>query len=246
MILLFKLLLAHLIGDFILQPRSWVDKKETLKLKAWQFYAHVLIHGFLIMLLVSDWNFILPAFIITVLHGIIDGLKINFQRVRSGLIGWFLMDQFLHIIVIFTVWVWWTEIDMLTLFPYPSLHFFVLVTALVFLTTPTSVLIKILISHWTPGKTGPADSLPDAGKIIGILERMFILVFVLSNHWEVIGFLLAGKSIFRFGDLKEAHDRKLTEYVLIGTLLSFGMAILVGLALMQFFGTAPSVLNLKS
>jgi len=39
---------------------------------------------------------------------------------------------------------------------------------------------------------------------------------------------LAAKSIFRFGDLKEAKDRKLTEYVLVGTLLSFGIALLVG------------------
>ena len=44
-----------------------------------------------------------------------------------------------------------------------------------------------------------------------------------------VGFLLAAKSIFRFGDLKEAHDIKLTEYVLIGTLLSFGIAIITAL-----------------
>ncbi|MES2418951.1 MAG: DUF3307 domain-containing protein, partial [Bacteroidota bacterium] len=31
------------------------------------------------------------------------------------------------------------------------------------------------------------------------------------------------------GDLKEAHDIKLTEYVLIGTLLSFGVALLIAL-----------------
>ncbi|RYE13805.1 MAG: DUF3307 domain-containing protein, partial [Sphingobacteriales bacterium] len=49
------------------------------------------------------------------------------------------------------------------------------------------------------------------------------------DHFEAVGFLLAAKSIFRFGDLKEAHDIKLTEYVLIGTLLSFGMAIVTAL-----------------
>jgi len=56
---------------------------------------------------------------------------------------------------------------------------------------------------------------------------------MLTGHFEAIGFLLAAKSIFRFGDLKEAKDRKLTEYVLIGTLLSFGLALLTGL-LVQF------------
>jgi len=43
MILLFKLLLAHLLGDFLLQPDSWVKAKEKNKLKAWQLYAHTFI-----------------------------------------------------------------------------------------------------------------------------------------------------------------------------------------------------------
>ena len=72
---------------------------------------------------------------------------------------------------------------------------------------------------------GNDESLSNAGKYIGILERLFVLMFVLAGHWEAVGFLLAAKSVFRFGDLKESKDRKLTEYILIGTLLSFGIAI---------------------
>ena len=53
---------------------------------------------------------------------------------------------------------------------------------------------------------------------------------MVTKHWEAIGFLLAAKSVFRFGELKDAKDRKLTEYILIGTFLSFGIAIIVSLA----------------
>jgi hypothetical protein len=60
---------------------------------------------------------------------------------------------------------------------------------------------------------------------LGILERLFIFFFILLKYWEGIGFLLAAKSVFRFGDLSKSEDRSLTEYILIGTLLSFGMAI---------------------
>ena len=74
-----------------------------------------------------------------------------------------------------------------------------------------------------------SSSLPDAGKFIGYLERLLVLLFILYNHWEAVGFLLAAKSVFRFGNLKESHDRKLTEYVLIGTLLSFSLALVVSL-----------------
>ena len=63
--------------------------------------------------------------------------------------------------------------------------------------------------------------------ILGAVQ--FVFYFVVSVNFEAIGFLLAAKSIFRFGDLKEAKDRKLTEYVLIGTLLSFGIALLTGI-----------------
>ena len=86
-----------------------------------------------------------------------------------------------------------------------------------------------IISIWTPeSKNKKDDSLQNAGNYIGILERLFVFCFILTGHFEAIGFLLAAKSIFRFGDLKEAKDRKLTEYVLIGTLLSFGIAMATG------------------
>jgi hypothetical protein len=72
-------------------------------------------------------------------------------------------------------------------------------------------------------------SLPNAGKYIGIIERLFVLVFILLGRWEAIGLLITAKSVFRFNDLKESNNRKLTEYILIGTLVSFGLAILAGL-----------------
>ncbi len=74
----------------------------------------------------------------------------------------------------------------------------------------------------------------DKIRYIGILERLFVFVFVVTNHWEAIGFLLAAKSVFRFGDLTSSKDRKLTEYILIGTLLSFGIAIFLGVLYLYF------------
>ena len=80
---------------------------------------------------------------------------------------------------------------------------------------------------------GNEKSLNQAGKYIGILERIFVFIFVITGKWEGIGFLLAAKSVFRFGDLKESKDRKLTEYILIGTLLSFGIAIATGMLVVK-------------
>lgn len=70
--------------------------------------------------------------------------------------------------------------------------------------------------------------MPNAGKWIGYLERILILTFILTSNIEGIGFLLAAKSVFRFGELNKTKDIKITEYVLIGTFASFTIAILLG------------------
>ena len=70
--------------------------------------------------------------------------------------------------------------------------------------------------------------MPNAGKWIGYLERVLILTFIFTDNIDGIGFLLAAKSIFRFGELNRTKDIKVTEYVLIGTFVSFTIAIIVG------------------
>ncbi|MBD3223863.1 MAG: hypothetical protein GF313_03990 [Caldithrix sp.] len=66
----------------------------------------------------------------------------------------------------------------------------------------------------------------NAGRVIGILERIIIFIVVLYNQFSVIGFILAAKGITRF---RELEKRKFAEYVLIGTLLSSMLALLSAL-----------------
>ncbi len=65
-----------------------------------------------------------------------------------------------------------------------------------------------------------------AGTVIGIIERIFILTFVLLGQYIAIGLILTAKSITRFEELK---DRKFAEYYLIGTLSSMLFAMLIGI-----------------
>lgn len=227
MIVFVKLLLAHLLGDFLLQPTSWVLDKESKKHKSIYLYLHTLLHGLLALLFVWEKEFLFYAIGLAALHGFIDFLKLQFQA-DSTKRSWFLFDQLLHLIVI--IGISWLYTDMKMDGIEFGQKFWVLLTAVIFLTKPTSFLIKNIISIWTPESKLDKndDSLMNAGNYIGMLERILVLYFMASGHFEAIGFLLAAKSIFRFGDLTVAKDRKLTEYVLIGTLLSFGIAILTG------------------
>lgn len=228
MILLTKLLLAHLIGDFVLQPDAWVRDKELKKHRSPKLYIHALLHGVLAWILVFKISFWLPVIIIVVTHFLIDLTKIRLQNAQNRT-SWFVIDQTLHLTVSTAIWIVYGSPD-LSIASLQYENILIVLTAALFLTSPTSALIKTTIAHWTPDTLYTvSSSLPDAGKFIGYLERLMVFTFILHNHWEAVGFLLAAKSVFRFGDLKESHDRKLTEYVLIGTLLSFGIAIATAL-----------------
>lgn len=224
------LILAHLLGDFLLQPNSWVADKERKKAGSIYLYLHVLVHTVLSFVFLWDLNLWWIAVIIGVTHFLIDWIKLSFQNHKTKR-TWFFVDQLLHVAVI--------SVLSVIYFPYFRWEDFFnpenlkLLTAAVFLTVPSSILIKTLISIWTPVTVEHSklqtESLVNAGKYIGILERLLVFVFIVVNHWEGVGFMIAAKSVFRFSDLAEAKQRKLTEYVLIGTLLSFGIAVITGI-----------------
>ncbi|NND45996.1 MAG: DUF3307 domain-containing protein [Xanthomonadales bacterium] len=103
-----------------------------------------------------------------------------------------------------------------------------IVLAYVVVIWPVSRLVGWVCKPWIDVAVD-ASALPKAGAWIGMLERVLVLTFILMNEIAAIGFLLAAKSILRFGGTQEKDHRKLTEYVLIGTLASFTVTILLGI-----------------
>ncbi|MFL0683432.1 MAG: DUF3307 domain-containing protein [Algoriphagus aquaeductus] len=225
MIPLFQLILAHLLGDFLLQPTAWVNHKEKKKAKSPALYLHLLVHGVLILILLG-FGFWILAIVLTILHGLVDLTKLYFQKSATKT-AWFFIDQFAHFISILGIW-WLFFRPEISLEWSPSSWIYA--TALLLITQVAGIAIQVGLSNWSKDlDLSQESSLKNAGKYIGILERLFVFAFVILEKWEAIGFLLAAKSVFRFGDLRKAKDRKLTEYILIGTLLSFGISIGIGI-----------------
>lgn len=224
-----QLILAHLLGDFILQPNSWVADKENKKLKSKYLYLHVLIHTVLSFIFLWNLELWWVAVLVGITHFIIDVCKLSFQNIQTTK-KWFFIDQILHIAVIGGVSLYFNEFEFNFL---KNKDFLKILIAALFLTSPASIFIKLILSSWTPvneqAGSLQTESLSNAGKYIGILERLLVFTFIMVNHWEGVGFMVAAKSVFRFSDLAQAKQRKLTEYVLIGTLLSFGLAVLTGI-----------------
>lgn len=221
-----KITLAHLLGDFVLQNNKMVDDIENKKFQSKYLYLHAFLHLSLILIITKfEKQYVIPALILGILHLLIDILTKIIIKDKINSISKLLLDQILHsiTIAIFIKYFYNYKIDFNIIFNSKN---YLLIIAIVSITYVSAFLMKKIMELFNCPL--PNDGIKDAGKYIGMLERLFIFVFVIASFWEGIGFLLAAKSIFRFGDLKEKKEIKLTEYILIGTLLSFGIAILIG------------------
>lgn len=67
--------------------------------------------------------------------------------------------------------------------------------------------------------------------LIGWSERFLIVTFVLVGDTGAIGFIVVAKTTLRFGQSRE--DPAFAEYVLCGTLVSFSIALAIGLFIQQ-------------
>lgn len=229
--LFLKLLLAHLLGDFLLQPQSWIRKRKDNIL---YLLLHVFVHLLtLSVVLISSWSaYWLLILSIGCAHLAIDSLKIWWEKLWPYKpIFLFVLDQFLHIAVLIGITFYYFGIPSGLL--QVALSDQAILYALAFLTVSvvSPIFLRIFFSKWNrdnefehKGK----DTLMDAGMLIGIMERLIIVLFIQVGFLSGIGFLLAAKSIFRFGDLTNAKSTKFTEYILVGTLASFFIAIVVG------------------
>lgn len=229
-IILIKLIAAHLTGDFLLQSdRMCADKFSTnfiTKYKA--LILHALIQAALAYIFIAQWNCWTIPFVIGISHFVIDLVKIKSRRKDLPTL---ILDQLAHFCVIIGLW-WFAfarmpQVD--TADETLTINLWLIATAYIAVLAPTSILIKSFIEFekWMPSDAS-SQGLPNAGKWIGYLERILILTFILTSNIEGIGFLLAAKSVFRFGELNKTKDIKITEYVLIGTFASFTIAILLG------------------
>jgi hypothetical protein len=74
--------------------------------------------------------------------------------------------------------------------------------------------------------TAPLGASARVGSTIGVLERILVVVFVLTGSDVAIGFVVAAKTLARFRLL---DDRAFAEYYLLGTLGSVTVAIVTAL-----------------
>ncbi|MFN3937077.1 MAG: DUF3307 domain-containing protein, partial [Gemmobacter sp.] len=221
------LLLAHVVADFLLQPAAMASGKRRLGWLAG--------HGAIVALTsVAATGAIAPELAaLTLAHMAIDAIK---AHLRQGL-GSFLGDQAAHLVVL-AAFAW----------AFPGLWHGGLWAGLPGLSQAMTALAGAVIAVRAGqfavgllmdglGKPEMEPGLASAGTVIGLLERGLVFTLILAGQPGGIGFLIAAKSVLRFGTV--GSDRAVSEYVIIGTLASFGWALVVAYATLAGLALQP-------
>jgi hypothetical protein len=220
------ILTAHLLGDFIFQTEWMIERKRW----TWVLVLHAAIVALTSYLLLGTFHWrILLAILLT--HFFMDAIQAHYL---SGSLASSLVDQFVHLAVLLALaWCfpdtakngWWIS----RVNPDLSRWYFASLTFIsgVILCVPAGgALIAKAIGRFTDEIRGSDFAgLTRGGQYIGWLERSLVMLLLLMDQPNGIGFLIAVKSVLRFGDIKEPSQRKVAEYIIIGTFLSFGWAL---------------------
>lgn len=246
------LLCVHLLGDFYFQTQKMADKKQS---QFFWTVCHCLIYGacsgllFCFFLPGMKLRYIL-VFISA--HAVIDIVKYaacRFLRNRhqsTGLIespcgrrNVFLIDQAVHLITILWISYWLGETDITLLyrdgfgiffdsFNMPESTFLKWAAVLLLIHKPVNILIANVLSGYKPSDKQDSEGADrNAGRMIGTLERIIMVIFISIGQYSAVGLVLTAKSIARYDRISK--DQAFAEYYLLGTLLSTICAVIAAL-----------------
>lgn len=225
------LLLAHVVADFVLQTSYIAMNKRKAGV--------LLLHSVIVLMTaqatlgrVDAWELAALALV----HGIADWAKARFGK--AGL-GPFLGDQAVHIAAIIVVASYAPGLWSGGLWAGLGLEWLPAVMALlagaILATRAGGFAVGLLMRPWAD--VDLPKGLTNGGALIGLLERGLIFLLVMVDQAAGIGFLIAAKSVLRFETTSK--DQKAGEYVIIGTLASFGWALLFGYATRALLADLP-------
>lgn len=251
--LLAALVAGHLLGDFVLQTDGMVKAKT----KPGVVMVHAGIVTVVTWILVGHFTVLWIPLSIFVTHFLIDWSKAGFDILlreasrgdtRNGLLSQngalllFVSDQVAHVAVLGAI-AWAAgggaffdsavveEGFWLLLMGDASTKVLVVLSGWLLAALAAGHVLGLHLERFESQLTEKQKAgLRRGGYWIGVTERSLIFLFILAGEPTGIGFLAAAKSVFRIGELKESEDRKLAEYILIGTLMSFTIAMVVGLS----------------
>ena len=223
------LLFAHIIADFVLQTSGMVATKRRPLTMA--------IHGAVVLgtAIIATGSLSPWLLALTGAHLAIDAAK-----TLSGRRGiWpFLADQAAHLATLIALTL--VQPDLMAQGVWAACPLLAPLMALtagaIFTTRAGGFAVGLLMDPWFAASP---IGLPGGGRAIGNLERGLIFLLVLTGQAQSIGFLIAAKSVLRFGSVGD--EKAVSDYVIIGTLASFSWAIAASFVTVVMLNNLPTL-----
>lgn len=233
-----QLLIAYLLVRYAIQPKKWTENKIQRVWKSAWLYVESLLLALLVFYFAGKWtlNDLWIPLVVFFVHILLEGGRITLEKKYPQKSWMSLLEFLLHAIILLLIWNYEVEkiheiirsgIDFIS---HP--HVWLIALSYFIVWFPANEIIRIMIQRLqenVPKEDAEEAGLPNAGIWIGVLERTLVLTFIINNSIQAIGLLIAAKSVLRFGEISDPNNRKEAEYILIGTLLSFSIAIILGL-----------------
>jgi len=245
------LFIAHLLGDFYFQSdKLAIEKNIKWHKMALHGFIYTLCIIALINLFFENASLLFPL-LLAAIHLLIDVLKrlfLRYRRTKKHPIRLFFTDQVVHFVTILVIAWFYASTQHIALSTlsttlheiysnlfvnipaYQAIH---LICVLLFVWKP-SAMITAMVLETVRYKQQPKQSIDvsennvsieqkkNAGRYIGILERLLTVIFIIMGQYTAIAFTLTAKSVARF---KELENADFAEQYLIGTLMSQLLAI---------------------
>lgn len=232
--ILMILLFAHILSDFYFQTESMAKKKE-------RYFKYIIIHSIvyglitLIAVKLICINFENKyLWIIVISHFIIDAIKFSLKKnkvIKKYQKYIFIIDQVIHIAILMIVSYFMIKSDnsyrynlmiqdILNIMGISIESIIIFLVQLLLVHKPANIFIVNIMQTYKPidKENDNSESIKKAGRVIGTLERIIMLFFLLIKQYSSVGLVLTAKSIARYNKISE--NKEFAEYYLLGTLLS--------------------------
>jgi hypothetical protein len=121
---------------------------------------------------------------------------------------------------------WYGGLDLDALAGVPFERFALVAGYLVFLIASANVVVRMVLAgaHVPVGET---EKTLKGGRVLGPIERVFIFATALSGEFVALGAIVAAKGIVRFPELQNDQHGTKAEYVLVGSFVSWAIALVL-------------------
>lgn len=229
--------LVHIIGDFYVQTNNMAKKKDRSLNWVFIHCSLYLLTMMVSLLPFTSLKILKFGFVIAIGYAIVDVVKykyINGRRRRRTLTvieerNIFFVDQFVHcvnlIVVSYICVVCVGDLsinikisEILNIIGISGSYLLTWILLISIIHKPANIVISKLLKPYRPIEKDQDGRDNNAGRFIGTLERVIILIFISINQYSAIGLVLTAKSIARYDRISKEKD--FAEYYLLGTLIS--------------------------